>query len=151
MTQNIELSSHRTCSCLLSYGANKLNFWTKTNPFFKCSGSFALPCLREFGALCLDSSPQQQFMVFDLQLCPSFPVHGVELTLPKPQTLMLYASLPTSQAVSDCSSHSECISSHRELGLHPVSLLGPRRNCTWGLVCWAAALWTCSACHSSVW
>lgn len=35
---------------------------------------------------------------------------------------MLYARLPASpQAAPDCSSHSGCISSPRELGVHPVS------------------------------
>lgn len=64
---------------------------------------------------CLDSSPQQQFMVFNLHFCPSFPVWEAE-------TLMLYARLPASpQAAPDCSSHSGCISSPRELGVHPVS------------------------------
>lgn len=79
---------------------------------------FSLPCLSEFSSVCSHSSPQQRFMVLDSPLCPTFPLHGVELTLPKPQTLMLCASLPTSQAGFHRSSGSGCIfpSRHPEYG-----------------------------------
>lgn len=91
--------------------------------FFKCSWSFIyfLERLR-----CLDSSPQQKFMVFNLHLCPSFPLLGVELTLPQPQTFMPNASLPTSpDAAPDCSSVFGCISSLPELEVHPGSSWDP--------------------------
>lgn len=63
----------------------------------------------------------QQFMLFGFLIYVPNPL-CTELTLPKPQTLMLCCNVPTSQAVSCCSSHSGYSSLLPELGMHPVFL-----------------------------
>lgn len=63
----------------------------------------------------------QQIMLFGFLLYLPNPL-CMELTLPKPETLMLCCSVPTSQAVSCCSPHSGYSSLLPELGMHPVFL-----------------------------
>lgn len=69
-----------------------------------------------------------------------------ELTLPKPQTLMLCCRVPPSQAVSCCSSHSGYSSLLPELGMHPV-FLSTHPNKMWSLYAVEMAGWDAGLGH----
>lgn len=88
----------------------------------------------------------QQFMVFGFLLYAPIPL-CTELTLPKPQTLMLCCSLSTFQAVSRCSSHfGYFFSLLPELGMHPVFLRN-HQNQKWSLYAVEKAMWAAGLGH----
>lgn len=87
----------------------------------------------------------QRFMLFGFLLYAPNPL-CTKLTLPKPQTLMLCCSEPTSQAVSCCSSHSVYSPLLPELGMHPV-FLRKHQNKMWSLYAVEMAVWAAGLGH----
>lgn len=87
----------------------------------------------------------QRFMPFGFYLYAPNPL-CTKLTLPKPQTVMLCCSEPTSQAVSCCSSHSVYSPLLPELGMHPV-FQRKHQNKMWSLYAVEMAVWAAGLGH----